>query len=482
MARARVSFSAALDSYAHDQGDDGTCYAHTVATLIISALRRMGAQAIPDRSVVLQQTISRFGPDGANTEEVLTWAVGIYIEPARRVLHQDGRLEDGQAAAVTVVSAHEVDDIVQQDEAKVAMCFRVSPGQWNKLTRFFERNPMGILSAQDLGPAEARRTEGHAVVIENLEDYDHGGSGRISSRHFWRIKNSWGVGHGTLGSVHVARDALSVHFYAIVVPLPRLHLRDLFLLGTPVNYSSDLRRLVTPDPAQGTLGSGTFGTIYRGVRRPNAAAHPAADSLPRQLVVKCIKQADRLPSLLTEMRHLFGPRRHRHIVEGLGATVDARGLWALVMRYYDRGSLSHPRGGQVPTYTTLSHTSLSHESPSAHTDASQKDASQTGLCVTTLPGAVCGDPAHRVARRTRPPARAQRRLHPLRRQRGQRAAEGGGRWPAACGTGRLWLRAARRCAAEDDAPGHRHLPRPAGTWYPRLRRGGGHLLLRQGAL
>ena len=213
MARARVSFSAALDSYAHDQGDDGTCYAHTVATLIISALRRMGAQAIPDRSVVLQQTISRFGPDGANTEEVLTWAVGIYIEPARRVLHQDGRLEDGQAAAVTVVSAHEVDDIVQQDEAKVAMCFRVSPGQWNKLTRFFERNPMGILSAQDLGPAEARRTEGHAVVIENLEDYDHGGSGRISSRHFWRIKNSWGVGHGTLGSVHVSRDALSVHFF-----------------------------------------------------------------------------------------------------------------------------------------------------------------------------------------------------------------------------------------------------------------------------
>ena len=363
---ARVSFSAALDSYAHDQGDDGTCYAHTVATLIISALRRMGAQATPDRSVVLQQTISRFGLDGANTEEVLTWAVGIYIEPARRVLHRDGRLEDGQAAAVTVVSAHEVDDIVQQDEAKVAMCFRLSPGQWNKLVRFFERKPMGILSAQDLGPAEAPRTEGHAVVIENLEDYDHGGSGRISSRHFWRIKNSWGVGHGTLGSVHVARDALSVHFYAIVVPVPRLRLRDLFLLGTPVNYSFDLRRLVTPDPAQGTLGSGTFGTVYRGVRRPNAAAHPAADSLPRQLVVKCIKQADRLPSLLTEMRHLFGPLRHRHIVEGLGATVDARGLWALVMRYYDRGSLSHPRGGQVPTYTTLSHTHLTHESPPAH--------------------------------------------------------------------------------------------------------------------
>ena len=173
----RVSFSAGFDSYAHDQGSDGTCYAHTAATLTINALRRMcpGAQDnIPDRGDVLRQTIRRFGRDDADMEEALTWAVRTYVEPARRLLQHDGGLEDGRAA-VRRVSADEVDDIVQVEEAKVAMCFRLSPEQWDQLTRFFERNPMNILSAQDLGSAEAPPTVGHAVVIEDLEDYEHGG-------------------------------------------------------------------------------------------------------------------------------------------------------------------------------------------------------------------------------------------------------------------------------------------------------------------
>ena len=173
----RVSFSAGFDSYAHDQGSDGTCYAHTAATLTINALRRMcpGAQDnIPDRGDVLRQTIRRFGRDGADTEEALTWAVRTYVEPARRLLQHDGGLEDGRAE-VRRVSADEVDDIVRVEEAKVAMCFRLSPEQFDQLTRFFERNPMNILSAQDLGSAEAPPTEGHAVVIEDLEDYEHGG-------------------------------------------------------------------------------------------------------------------------------------------------------------------------------------------------------------------------------------------------------------------------------------------------------------------
>ncbi len=44
-------------------------------------------------------------------------------------------------AEVRRVSADEVDDIVQVEEAKVAMCFWLSPEQFDRLQRFFERNP-----------------------------------------------------------------------------------------------------------------------------------------------------------------------------------------------------------------------------------------------------------------------------------------------------------------------------------------------------
>ena len=83
MAQRRVRFTAALNSYVHDQGSEGTCYAHAVATLVVDALRRLGvpAQSAPLRSTVLEELVARFGKEGAIVPTVLDWALRTYVRP-----------------------------------------------------------------------------------------------------------------------------------------------------------------------------------------------------------------------------------------------------------------------------------------------------------------------------------------------------------------------------------------------------------------
>ena len=72
----RAHFSAALNSYAHDQGSDGTCYAHSIASLIVDALRRLGVPSLPSRDDVLQAVISAARlaePRPAKGEFAETW-------------------------------------------------------------------------------------------------------------------------------------------------------------------------------------------------------------------------------------------------------------------------------------------------------------------------------------------------------------------------------------------------------------------------
>ena len=332
-----VSFAAVQDSYVHDQGSEGTCYAHTISTIIADALRRTAVESIPPRSTILAQTIARFGTTGANTERVLRWAVSTFVNPV---------LDEGEAAVRRLHSDDEVEQAIREDEAKVAMTFHLSRGQMDRLTEFFQNRPMGILSNADLGAADGPPRAGHAVVVEDLDDYVHGGAA-VPSHHFWRFKNSWGVLHGALGSAHVARNAFpmgAVKFYVVDVPTPRMRFRDLFLEGEPVNASRDLRRNIRVDHSQ-DLGSGTFGTIYR-ARVVGAGAGAAAREIG--VVVKCFTRRKQWPSLRKEMRHLFSPMlRHRRIVAAIGATKDAHDNWGLVLRRYDRGSLSHPRSGSV---------------------------------------------------------------------------------------------------------------------------------------
>lgn len=266
------------DSYAHDQGNDGTCYAHTTSTIIVDALRRTAAENIPPRATILHQTIVRFGRDGANVQEVLAWAARTYIDPV---------LEGGRTATVRQLhSDDDVENAVREDEAKVALTFHLSHRQMDRLQEFFETNPMNILSRADLGAAEGPpRAKGHAVVVENLADYDHGGA-HVPSHRIWRFKNSWGVHHGELGSVHVARDAFppgAVQFFVVDVPTPQVRFRDLFLEGVAVNESLDLRQTVRVDSSRSPLGSGSFGTVY-------CAKLRGANPNPNRLVVKCFSQ------------------------------------------------------------------------------------------------------------------------------------------------------------------------------------------------
>ena len=52
-----------IGSYVHDQGTDGTCYAHAVATVITAAAISLG------REQILKVLIEKYGTSGASTVE-----------------------------------------------------------------------------------------------------------------------------------------------------------------------------------------------------------------------------------------------------------------------------------------------------------------------------------------------------------------------------------------------------------------------------
>ena len=140
-----VHFSAALNSYTHDQGQEGTCYAHAIATLIVDALRRLGVPSLHPRDDVLQSLVRRYGRHGAHAESALAWAVRTYLTPhSSDCIHCE--LETSDAVKE-----------VLDDEGKVLMTFELTSSQWTAFHRFFEAEPMGILSRNDLGAARGAR-------------------------------------------------------------------------------------------------------------------------------------------------------------------------------------------------------------------------------------------------------------------------------------------------------------------------------------
>ncbi|EOD36711.1 hypothetical protein EMIHUDRAFT_200874 [Emiliania huxleyi CCMP1516] len=348
MAQRRVRFTAALNSYVHDQGSEGTCYAHAVATLVVDALRRLGvpAQSAPLRSTVLEELVARFGKEGAIVPTVLDWALRTYVRP-----HSD------EAECEELETTDAVMEVLEQAEGKVVMDFRMSCSQWAHFEAFFRAEPMGILSAGALGDPHGR-ISGHAVVIEGSEDYSHGGA-NVPAHHFWRFKNSWGGQHADAGFYHVARDALpGVRFFAIDVPVRHRRFRELFLPGSRPDRTFDLRGALALSSDK--VGEGSFGTIFRASPHPapepavreRLLARAARDALPASMAVKAVPRADRAHALIEEMRHLT-TLQHPCVVKVLGFTLDRSGRWALVMPLYELGSLSHPRPGALVTRSAL---------------------------------------------------------------------------------------------------------------------------------
>ena len=348
MAQRRVRFTTALNSYVHDQGSEGTCYAHAVATLVVDALRRLGvpAQSAPLRSTVLEELVARFGNEGAIVPTVLDWALRTYVRP-----HSD------EAECEELETTDAVMEVLEQAEGKVVMDFRMSCSQWAHFEAFFRAEPMGILSAGALGDPHGR-ISGHAVVIEGSEDYSHGGA-NVPAHHFWRFKNSWGGQHADAGFYHVARDALpGVRFFAIDVPVRHRRFRELFLPGSRPDRTLDLRGALALSSDK--VGEGSFGTIFRASPHPapepavreRLLARAARDALPASMAVKAVPRADRAHALIEEMRHLT-TLQHPCVVKVLGFTLDRSGRWALVMPLYELGSLSHPRPGALVTRSAL---------------------------------------------------------------------------------------------------------------------------------
>ena len=68
-----------VSSYVHDQGSDGTCYAHACASAVMDALMRAGVNPLPHRRNVVENLIGHYGVDGANSAKALEWACRRYL-------------------------------------------------------------------------------------------------------------------------------------------------------------------------------------------------------------------------------------------------------------------------------------------------------------------------------------------------------------------------------------------------------------------
>ena len=380
MSRARrVHFSAADNSYVHNQGTEGTCYAHAVATLVVDALRSLSVPgSVISRDEILSSLIRRFGRDGANPKAALSWAIRTYV---------NGHSDDAETLELETQDA--VMEAIEREERKVMMCFYLAESQMELLQKFFDEQPSGILSRADLGEPHGP-IQGHAVVIESAQDYDNGGGAHVPAHLLWRFKNSWGAAHADAGFCHVARTALpQVHFYMVEMTVQRCRFYDLFPESTVADQKLDLRNLVTISSRQ--IASGSFGSVFKGELTPLPTGRPwptwglreraprLAATCSRQvdsgLAVKCASRANRVSQLLTEMRHLLF-LKHEHIVELLGFTVDQNGRWALVMPRYTRGtlsSLSTPRALPRVLLDVASALAYVHEQGYIHCDVKESN-------------------------------------------------------------------------------------------------------------
>ncbi|XP_045168868.2 uncharacterized protein LOC123531720 [Mercenaria mercenaria] len=157
----------------HDQGNEGTCYAHAAATVLHLAMYRILGRddGYPEFEELRDDMINRHGRHGANTLRVLEEICPMYRLRCREV-DVNGAME-----AIT-------------EKRPVVAKFRLTREEWNTFHRFYERNRTGILTSRDLDICRRRRnsdTSGHAVVLTSFDS------------ECFRLMNSYGEDWGDTG-------------------------------------------------------------------------------------------------------------------------------------------------------------------------------------------------------------------------------------------------------------------------------------------
>ena len=158
---------------AKDQGDDLTCYAFASATVLHLAMERIhGRQGgYPSFEALKDEMISEHGKSRADTGEVLEKICPKYRLRCRKVC-----MKRAKEAIV--------------NKRPVVATFRLTDEEWDAFENFYEDNPTGILTQDELDVRKRPRkpgTKGHAVVLTSYNS------------KCLTFMNSWGEDWGEKG-------------------------------------------------------------------------------------------------------------------------------------------------------------------------------------------------------------------------------------------------------------------------------------------
>uniref|UniRef100_A0A914DBS6 Uncharacterized protein n=1 Tax=Acrobeloides nanus TaxID=290746 RepID=A0A914DBS6_9BILA len=150
------------------------CYAHAVATVMHLSMRRIECRegGVPPFETLKNQLTELYGLNGANTKKVLEECCPSYRLRSKEINEQEARKAINERRPVVVT-------------------FALSEEQWEDFEKFYESNPKGTLTKDNLRSDYVSNKKGHAVVLMKCEPdcliLMNSGSKEFANEGFFKI-------------------------------------------------------------------------------------------------------------------------------------------------------------------------------------------------------------------------------------------------------------------------------------------------------
>eukprot|EP00599_Poterioochromonas_sp_BG-1_P011193 CAMPEP_0173138758 /NCGR_PEP_ID=MMETSP1105-20130129/3874_1 /TAXON_ID=2985 /ORGANISM="Ochromonas sp., Strain BG-1" /LENGTH=660 /DNA_ID=CAMNT_0014051401 /DNA_START=203 /DNA_END=2185 /DNA_ORIENTATION=+ len=180
---------------ATDQGNEGICYAHAIATVYYLSMKRIKYRegGYPTFDEIKDDLVSKYGKSGANTKEVLEETSKSY-RLQFRVVDETGARQALNMRRPVVARFY----LRNNSEGKW-------DGEWGRFNQFYQDYPTGILEKHHLeGPNPVESTPGHAVVLIDI------------APNYLQFLNSWKTTFADNGKFKVKNaEVLGLEFFDV---------------------------------------------------------------------------------------------------------------------------------------------------------------------------------------------------------------------------------------------------------------------------